>query len=77
LIESIREVETDHEAAPSIAAGGPMVEDRNRTPVRSTRRQITIRLQDGSSRVMIETNPGGLRPGQRVKVIDGLAGPGA
>ena len=54
-----------------------MVEDRNRTPVRSTRRQITIRLQDGSSRVMIETNPGGLRPGQRVKVIDGLAGPGA
>jgi hypothetical protein len=39
--------------------------------------EITVRLQDGSSRVMIDTNPGRLRLGERVKVIDGLAGPGA
>jgi hypothetical protein len=39
--------------------------------------EITVRLQDGSSRVMIDASPGTFRPGQRVKVIDGLAGPGA
>jgi hypothetical protein len=44
---------------------------------RNASREITVRLQDGSSRVMIDTNPGRLRLGERVKVIDGLAGPGA
>jgi hypothetical protein len=39
--------------------------------------EFTVRLQDGSSRVMIDANPGKLRLGERVKVIDGLAGPGA
>jgi len=38
--------------------------------------EFTVRLQDGSSRVMIDANPGRLRVGERVKVIDGLAGPG-
>ena len=77
LIESIREVETGPETASSIPTGGPVVENRNRTPVRSAGRQITIRLQDGSSRVIIDANPGRLRLGERVNVIDGLAGPGA
>jgi hypothetical protein len=76
LIESIQEAETDPEAAPLIAAGGPMVEDENRAPVRSARRQITVRLQDGSSRVIMDANQSRLRLGERVKVIDGLAGPG-
>lgn len=42
-----------------------------------TGREITVRLQDGSSRVMIDANPGKLRLGERVKIIDGLAGSGA
>jgi hypothetical protein len=77
LIESIRETEEDSEAIPFIAAGGPMAENRNRLPARSAGREITVRLQDGSSRVMIDTNPGKLRLGERVKVIDGHAGSGA
>jgi outer membrane lipoprotein SlyB len=44
---------------------------------RSANYEITVRLQDGSSRVMIDTNPGRWRLGERVKIIDGLAGPGA
>jgi hypothetical protein len=39
--------------------------------------EITVRLQDGSSRVMIDANPRRFRLGERVKVIDGLAGSGA
>lgn len=77
LVESIREMERDFEATPFIAASGPMSENRNRAPARSAGREITVRLQDGSSRVMIDANPGRLRLGERVKVIDGLAGPGA
>jgi outer membrane lipoprotein SlyB len=53
------------------------IESIRETENESEASEITIRLQDGSSRVMIDANPGGLRPGQRVKVIDGLAGPGA
>jgi hypothetical protein len=62
LIESIRETERDSETI---------------APAKSAGREITVRLQDGSSRVMIDTNPGRLRLGERVKVIDGLAGSGA
>jgi len=76
LIESIRQVETGPGAASSIPAGGPVVENRKRTPVGSAGREITVRLQDGSSRVMIDANPGRLRLGERVNVIDGLVGPG-
>jgi hypothetical protein len=75
-IESIRETERTSEAIPFTAAGGPMAENQNRAPARSAGREITVRLQDGSSRVMIDANPGRLRLGERVKVIDGLAGPG-
>ncbi len=77
LIESIRETEGRGEAIPLTAAGRPAAENRNRTPVRSASREITVRLEDGSSRVIVDTNPGRLRLGERVKVIDGLGGPGA
>jgi len=76
-IESIRETQGHGEAIPLIAAGMRVAESRNRTPVRSAGREITVRLQDGSSRVIVDTNPGRLRLGERVKVIDGFAGPGA
>jgi len=62
LIESIRETEGDYQTVAPITA--------------NLRREITVRLQDGSSRVMTDANPGRWRLGERVKVIDGLAGPG-
>jgi hypothetical protein len=77
LIEAIRETETDSGIAAFVSAGGPTAENQDRAPARSAGREITVRLQDGSSRVMIDTNPGRFRLGERVKVIDGLAGPGA
>jgi len=77
LIESIRETEGQGEAIPLVGAVRPVAENRNRAPARSASREITIRLEDGSSRVIVDANPGSLRLGERVKVIDGLAGPGA
>lgn len=75
-IESIRKVEREPEAIVLGSAGAPADENRRRAPMGVAAREITVRLQDGSSRVMIDTNPGSLRLGARVKVIDGLAGPG-
>jgi hypothetical protein len=40
-------------------------------------REITVRLDDGSSRVIVDANPAAWRPGERVMVIDGRVGPGA
>ena len=54
-----------------------LIESIRETGKDSEGREITVRLQDGSSRVMIDANPGRLRLGERVKVIDGLAGSGA
>jgi len=53
------------------------VESIRETEKESEASEITVRLQDGSSRVMIDTNPGRFRLGDRVKVIDGHAGPRA
>jgi len=68
-IESIRKMKDHGEAIRQAAAHG--------LQARSANYEITVRLQDGSSRVMIDTNPGRWRLGERVKIIDGLAGPGA
>ncbi|MGB5081937.1 MAG: hypothetical protein WBO23_14470 [Burkholderiales bacterium] len=64
LIESIRKIEEAGES-PSAAAA------------RSGGHEITVRLQDGSSRVMTDANPGRWRLGERVMIIDGLADSGA
>jgi hypothetical protein len=77
FVESIREVEAHGEAIPPVAARRPMAENRNPTPVRSAGRTITVRLEDGSSRVIVDTNPGTWRRGERVIVIDGVVGQGA
>ena len=68
VIESIRQAEAHGEAISLVAAGGSVAE--NRAPVKSASREITVRLEDGSSRVIVDTNPGRLRIGERVKVID-------
>jgi hypothetical protein len=76
LIESIRKM--DHgESVPHAAVRGPLAENQRPAPVRFTIHVITVRLEDGSSRVIVDANPGRWRLGERVKVIDGLAGPGA
>ena len=49
----------------------------NRAPAGSAGGEITIRLMDGSSRVIADPNPAQWRPGERVMVIDGAVGPGA
>lgn len=77
LIESIRETEGDGEAIPPIAARRLVAENRGPTPVRSAGRTITVRLEDGSSRVIVDTNPGRWRRGERVIVIEGVVGQGA
>jgi hypothetical protein len=43
----------------------------------SAGREITVRLENGSSRVIVDDNPAAWRPGERVTIIDGLVGPGA
>jgi len=72
FIESIRETEGHGDAIPLAAAGRPAAENQNRTPVRSASRKITVRLEDGSSRVIIDANPGRWRRGERVIIIGGL-----
>jgi len=77
FVESIREVEAHGEAIPRVEARRPAAENRNPTPVRSASRTITVRLEDGSSRVIVDTNPGTWRRGERVIVIEGVVGQGA
>ncbi|HMH17325.1 MAG TPA: hypothetical protein VK572_04160 [Burkholderiales bacterium] len=74
-IVSIRETARHNEAP--IPADKSAARNRNGTPVKSTSREITVRLEDGSSRVITGANPGTWRIGERVKVIDGFGGPGA
>ena len=75
LIESIRETEGHGEAIHSAAAGRPAAENRSRAPAKSAGREITVRLEDGSSRVIVDMNPGKWRRGERVIVIGGLSEP--
>jgi hypothetical protein len=75
LIESIRETEGHGAAIPHIAAGSPVAENRNHIPVKSASREITVRLEDGSSRTIVDANPGTWRLGERVTVIAGVDEP--
>lgn len=73
VIESIQETEGHGQASSVISASESPAESRNRTPPKSAAREITVRLEDGSSRVIVDMNPGRMRLGERVKVIDGLS----
>ena len=54
------------------ATGGVVAGNPGETRVESTRSyEITVRLADGSSRVIIDAKPASWRPGERVIVIDG------
>jgi hypothetical protein len=66
-----------HRKSPCAECG--MIESisASRTPPGSGGREITVRLENGSMRVIVDANPATWRPGERVVVIDGLVGPGA
>jgi len=51
-----------------------MIEKRVKT---SKSYEITIRFEDGSTRVLTEANPPAWRPGDRVRVVDGQVRPNA
>lgn len=59
------------------AVGGAVAGNEIEKRTKSTKRyEVTIRLDDGSSRVINETNPPMWRPGDRVKVDNGTIQPG-
>jgi len=75
LIESIRETARQGEAILLTAADRPAAESRNGPAAGSAAREITVRLDDGSNRVIVDMNPARWRLGDRVSVIDGLGEP--
>lgn len=78
LIVSMREITGNdggfHRTAASVITVGNQVQ----APVKVPRRyEITIRMADGSSRVIGHDNPASWRPGERVIVIAGASRPPA
>lgn len=74
VIVSMREVDLQGEASSQAVAGGVLTENSEEarlTPARS--HEITIRMADGSGRVINHASPASWRPGERVVVIDGAS----
>ncbi len=74
MFVSMREVESEDTGAG--AAGGAAAGSRDETRVKTTRRyEITIRMADGSTRVIGHANPARWRAGERLIVITGANPP--
>lgn len=72
VIVSMREIELRNESTGFGATGGAVAGNQDETRVKSTKsHELTIRLADGSSRVINEASPATWRLGERVIVIDG------
>jgi outer membrane lipoprotein SlyB len=72
VIVSMREIELRNEDTGPGATGGALAGNQGETWVKSTRSyEITVRMADGSSRVLNDANPARWRHGERVIVIDG------
>ncbi len=72
VIVSMREIDARDKGAGLDASGGAVAGNQDELPVASIRRyEITVRLADGSSRVINDANPASWRPGERLIVIDG------
>lgn len=74
MIVSVREVDLQDEAAGHAASDRGLADhpgEARLTPARS--HEITIRMADGSSRVINHASPASWRPGERVVVIDGTS----
>lgn len=60
------------------AVGGAVAGNQIEKKMKTTKSyEITVRLEDGSTRVLSESNPPAWRPGDKVKVIDGQIRPNA
>jgi hypothetical protein len=72
VIVSMREIDRQEEGSGRGAADGVMAGTQDETRAGSTRSyEITVRLADGSRRVIDHASPANWRPGERVIVIDG------
>ena len=72
VIVSMREIERHDQDSDPGAAGGATAASRGETRVKWTKSyEITVRLADGSSRVINDAKPARWRPGERVIVIEG------
>lgn len=71
-VVSMREIERHDEDYSPAAAGGATASTGDRIRVKAARSyEITVRMADGSSRVIDDANPARWRTGQRLIVIDG------
>lgn len=74
VVESIREIEQNNDEIDPGAANGISKDGLNEIPGKSTKNyEITVRMKDGSSRVLVETTPVNWRPGERVVFIEGAS----
>lgn len=72
VIVSVREIGARDEGAGPGATSGAVAGNQDELPVTAIRHYaITVRLADGSSRVINDANPASWRPGERLIVIDG------
>jgi outer membrane lipoprotein SlyB len=72
VIVAVREIESqDDDTGPGETGGATAGNGTSMTTVR--RREITIRMADGSSRVNYQASPVSLRSGERVIVIGGTS----
>jgi hypothetical protein len=71
VIDSVRKIETPDELIEVHAPGRSLANNRGEgKPV--GKYAITIRLQDGSMRVITDAHPANWRPGERVHLIGGM-----
>lgn len=74
VVESIREIKQNNDEIDPGAAIGISRDGLNETPEKSTRSyEITVRMKDGSSRVLVDATPVNWRPGERVVFIEGAS----
>ena len=72
VIESARKIEIPHELIQAHAPGRLAAGNRGEIDGERGRYAITIRLQDGSTRVITDAHPAKWRPGERVSLIGGM-----
>lgn len=72
VVESMREIEQLDDGIDPGAEGGVTRGGRNEIAEKSTKSyEITVRMKDGSSRVLMDATPANWRPGERVTFIEG------
>jgi hypothetical protein len=72
VIASTREIQALAAGIDAGTAGGQARRGQYDPPGKSTRRyEVTVHMNDGSSRVFTDPNPANWRPGQRVVLVEG------